>query len=280
MSRPPGARTAPVALTIAGSDSSGGAGIQADLACFLALGVRCASAVTALTAQSVEGIAAIHPVPPAFVGEQIRQACSGAGAPVRAAKTGMLHSAATVAAVAEAVRACSVPNLVVDPVLASTSGTRLLARDGIAGLRTDLLPLASVVTPNLAEAAALAGRPVDDMAAMHEAARVLHGLGPTWVLVTGGHLTGDPVDLLFDGDVFIELPGPRIARPNTHGTGCVLSAGIAAHLALGLGVPEAVAAAKSHVTGAIRHGDRAGGPDPAWNLRGGQERGRPIGGSR
>jgi hydroxymethylpyrimidine/phosphomethylpyrimidine kinase len=260
----------PSALTVAGSDSGGGAGIQADLATFLALGVHGTTAVTAVTAQNARGITRIHAVPPDVVAEQIRKACAG----VRpgAAKTGMLSEEATVRAVASALTAARVTHLVVDPVLASTSGTTLLSVEGLAALREDLLPLATVVTPNLAEAAMLAGRDsrdVGDVAGMREAARVLHDLGPAWVLVKGGHLPGPPIDLLFDGSTFVELEGERIEGPPTHGTGCVLSAAIAAHLARGLAVPEAVVLGKAHVAGAIRYardlGD-GGSVNPAWSL--------------
>lgn len=240
----------PVALTIAGSDSGGGAGIQADLATFLALGVEGASAVTALTAQTAGGITGVHEVPPGFVAEQIRTVCRGM--PVAAAKTGMLASAATVAEVAAAIRSCAPPHLVVDPVLVATSGRRLLGAGGAEAMVSELFPLARVVTPNLDEAGALLGTAVGGVAGMREAARRLHALGPGWVLVTGGHLEGRPVDVLFDGSSVTELDAERVPVPPVHGTGCVLSAAIAAHLALGAGVPDAVARAKEHVTGVIR----------------------------
>lgn len=259
-----------VALSIAGSDSGGGAGIQADLATFGAFGIHGAAAVTAVTAQGVRSISGIHAVPPEFVAEQIRRVC--ADLEVRAAKTGMLCDAPTVLAVALALRACPIANLVVDPVLCSTSGIRLLSPEGMAAMVAELFPLALVVTPNLAEAEALAGEPVGDLAQMREAARRLHALGPRWVLVKGGHLPGRPVDVLFGGGDFIEFEGERIGSPNLHGTGCVLSAAIASHLALGRSVPEAVAGAKQHVAGAIVGGKDLGGGagcvDPAWNLRG------------
>ena len=263
----------PVALTIAGSDSGGGAGIQADLACFLALGVHGASAVTAVTSQNSRGVSGVHEVAAAFVGEQIRHVC--ADLQVAAAKTGMLASAATIRQVAAAVGACGLGHLVVDPVLVSTSGTRLLAADAQAALVAELFPLARVVTPNLDEAAALTGREVRGLGQMREAARVLHGLGAEWVLVKGGHLEVQPVDVLYDGTSFLELEGERIgptgskAGPPVHGTGCVLSAAITAHLARGASVPDAVRRAKDHVTGAIRHARHVGSglcAEPAWNL--------------
>lgn len=260
----------PVALTIAGSDSGGGAGIQADLACFVALGVYGASALTAVTAQNTRGISGIHVVPPAFVAEQIRQVCGDLA--VGAAKTGMLAGPDTVTAVAGAVAECRIRRLVVDPVLASTSGTTLLPSRGAAALLAELLPLALVVTPNLPEAEALLGRRVRDTPGMREAARALHARGPAWVLVKGGHLPGRAVDVLFDGDRFVELDGERIDTPHTHGTGCLLSAALTAHLALGRGVLEAATLAKEHVAGAIRHarvvGGGPGSADPAWNIRG------------
>jgi hydroxymethylpyrimidine/phosphomethylpyrimidine kinase len=280
-----------VALTIAGSDPSGGAGVQADLACFLALGVHGASALTALTAQSARGISGVHEVPPDFVGEQIRRVCGDLD--VGAAKTGMLAGAETVAAVARAVAGCGLRNLVVDPVMVSSGGTRLLAPEAVAVLLAELFPLALIVTPNLAEAEALTGAEVRDRAGMRAAARALHARGPRWVLVTGGHLVGPAVDVLFDGESFIELEAERIAGPaerpdlqDLHGTGCVLSAAIAAHLARGASVPDAVAAAKAHATGAIAHGLDFGAAgacvDPAWSLRAvraGEPAARPSSGS-
>jgi hydroxymethylpyrimidine/phosphomethylpyrimidine kinase len=260
----------PIALTIAGSDSGGGAGIQADLACFLALGVHGASAVTAVTSQNSRGVSGVQEVAAAFVGEQIRHVC--ADLQVAAAKTGMLASAATIRQVAAAVGACGLDQLVVDPVLVSTSGTRLLAAEAQAALVDELFPLARVVTPNLDEAAALTGREVHDLGQMREAARALHGLGAEWVLVKGGHLETKPVDVLYDGTSFLELEGEHIGPaggPPVHGTGCVLSAAITAHLARGASVPDAVRRAKDHVTGAIRHARHVGSglcAEPAWNL--------------
>jgi hydroxymethylpyrimidine/phosphomethylpyrimidine kinase len=258
----------PVALTIAGSDSGGGAGIQADLACFLALGVQGASAVTAVTSQNSRGISGVHEIPPDFVAEQIRHVAEDLD--VAAAKTGMLASAATIRAVAAAVTACGLRRLVVDPVLVATSGTRLLAPDATKALTAELLAVALVVTPNLDEAEGLLDTTVRDLAQMREAAQRLHSKGPGWVLVKGGHLEGRAIDVLYDGTSFQEFDAERIAGPSVHGTGCVLSAAIAAHLALGAPVPEAVRMAKDHVTGAIRHARTIGAgrfADPAWNLQ-------------
>lgn len=255
-----------VALTIAGSDSGGGAGIQADLATFAALGVHGASAVTAVTAQTGRGVSEVHEVPAAVVAEQVRRVCGDLH--VGAAKTGMLASGAIIRAVAAAVAGCGVRNLVVDPVLVASSGARLLDPAAEAALVEELLPLALVVTPNLAEAGELSGMEVRDPTQMHEAAVALHRMGPPWVLVTGGHLAGRPVDLLSTRGQVTELQGERVPGPEVHGTGCVLSAAITAHLALGASVPEAVALAKTFVTGAIRHAKRLGQGEvyanPGW----------------
>jgi hydroxymethylpyrimidine/phosphomethylpyrimidine kinase len=184
----------------------------------------------------------------------------------------MLVSAATVREVAAALTSCGLRQLVVDPVLVSSSGTRLLAHDAEAALVAELFPLALVVTPNLDEAAALAGREVRDLGQMREAARILHRLGPAWVLVKGGHLEAEPVDLLYDGTSFLEFHAERVGPLGepVHGTGCVLSAAITAHLARGASVPDAVRMAKDHVTGAIRHARQIGAglcAEPAWNLQ-------------
>ena len=246
----------PSALTIAGSDSGGGAGIQADLKTFLALGVHGMSAICALTAQNTKGVSAVHEVPPEFVREQISQVATDFE--VAAAKTGMLSSPAIVEAVAAAVRDFAIPNLVVDPVFVSKNQDVLLSSDSIESLKGRLLPLAAVVTPNLHEAAGLTGRRIAGLADMREAARALHALGPRYVLVKGGHLDDGATDVLFDGESFLELTAERIESQNTHGTGCTLSAAIAAWLAHGHAVPEAVARAKDYVTGAIRHGLEVG----------------------
>jgi hydroxymethylpyrimidine/phosphomethylpyrimidine kinase len=257
----------PSALTIAGSDSGGGAGIQADLKTFLALGVHGMSAICALTAQNTKGVSAVSNVAPWFVKEQISQVVTDFE--VAAAKTGMLSRRAIVEVVAESVRKYSIPNLVVDPVFVSKNQDVLLTKDSINALVSKLLPLATVVTPNLHEAALLTGRELFDLAGMREAAKALHDMGPAWVLVKGGHLDADATDLLYDGTDFLELTAERIDSQNTHGTGCTLSAAIAAHLARGAGVPEAVRAAKDYVTGAIRHGLEVGkgyGPtNHGWN---------------
>ena len=239
----------PVALTIAGSDPSGGAGIQADLRTFAAFGVYGASVVTALTAQDRRGVQAIAEVAPAFVARQLDAVLDELE--VRAAKTGMLHRAGVIDAVVARLRARPLPALVVDPVMVATSGDVLLEPAGIAVLRDRLLPLATLVTPNLHEAEVLTGRAVTTVAEMREAARALVGLGARGVLLKGGHLAGDAVDVLYDGRGFRELRASRIEGRRLHGTGCVLSAAITAALALGRGLEDAVAEAKRHITRVI-----------------------------
>lgn len=249
---PPAGLRVPSALSIAGSDSGGGAGIQADLKTFLALGVHGMSAVCAVTAQNTRGVWAVHQVPAELVREQISQVATDL--PIDAAKTGMLASAAIVEAVSAAVVDLQIPNLVVDPVLASSSADVLLCEAGIRTLIHSLLPLATVLTPNLHEAGVLAGIEVRSLEQMREAARILHAFGPRNVLVKGGHLDTAATDVLYDGSQILEIRGERIASRNTHGTGCTLSAAVAAYLAKGLAVREAVTLAKTYVTGAIRHG--------------------------
>jgi hydroxymethylpyrimidine/phosphomethylpyrimidine kinase len=261
----------PRALTIAGSDSGGGAGIQADLKVFMALGCHGMSAVTALTAQNTMGVTGIHEVPAEFVIAQIDAVTSDIG--VDAAKTGMLASAAIVSAVAKAVAANDIAPLVVDPVFVSKNRDRLLAEDAVAALKGELFPLAGVITPNLFEASALVGDEIATRAGMVDAARALHALGPGAVLVKGGHLEGpDAIDVLFDGDTVTEISSPRFDTKDTHGTGCALAAAIAARLAHGDSLIDAVRAAKEFVSGAIEHSLRIGrgwGPvNPAWGLGG------------
>ena len=262
----------PRALTIAGSDSGGGAGIQADLKVFFALGCHGMSALTALTAQNTVGVTGVHDVPPAFVAAQIDAVASDIG--VDATKTGMLSSAPIVEATAKAVRKHSLDLLVVDPVFVSKHRDRLLAEDAIDALKEQLLPLSTIVTPNLFEVEGLLGTPVNTLDEMRDAARALKELGPRSVLVKGGHLAGSEVavDVLFDGQELTELEGPRFDTEDTHGTGCALSAAIAARLAHGDGLLEAVRAAKDFVSGAIEHSLRLGagfGPvNPGWRLPG------------
>jgi hydroxymethylpyrimidine/phosphomethylpyrimidine kinase len=242
----------PVALTIAGSDSSGGAGIQADLKTFTVLGVDGASVLTALTAQNTRGVAAILPVPPEFVTQQIDAVASDLH--VAAVKTGMLNDRATVLAVVEGVRRHGLHPLVVDPVMVATSGDMLLQPDAVDTVRRELLPLADIITPNLPEAARLLGQPVaNDVAEMEAQARALLALGPKAVLLKGGHGEGsEAVDILLIRDgVPVRLVLPRVDTRNTHGTGCTLSAAIVAGLALGESLQDAVAFAKYFVHAAL-----------------------------
>jgi hydroxymethylpyrimidine/phosphomethylpyrimidine kinase len=228
------------------------------------------SALTALTAQNTVAVTAIHEVPPEFVIAQIDAVVSDIG--VDAAKTGMLSSAGIVEAVAKAVEVHGITNLVVDPVFVSKHRDHLLAPDAVSALTDRLLPLALVITPNLYEAEGLVGGgEITSLEDMREAAMTMHALGPRYVLIKGGHLPGDSaIDVLFDGRDLVELSGPRFDTEDTHGTGCALSAAIAARLAHGDDAPTAVRAAKDFVAGAIRHGLRIGqgyGPvNPGWKL--------------
>jgi hydroxymethylpyrimidine/phosphomethylpyrimidine kinase len=240
------------ALTIAGSDSSGGAGIQADLKTFAAFGLYGASAITAVTAQSTKGVEAIAPLPADLVTAQI-EAVAGDLA-IHATKVGMLATAAIVEAVAAAVEELDLPLVVVDPVLVSTTGDRLLDADGVQALRLELMPLARVVTPNIPEAEALSGRRIASADDAREAARRIHDMGASAVIITGGHSGGpDVVDLLFDGRAFHEFRVPRVESAHTHGTGCTFASAVAAGLALGRELPEAAARAQQYVAGAIAH---------------------------
>jgi hydroxymethylpyrimidine/phosphomethylpyrimidine kinase len=260
--------TPPGVLTVAGSDSSGGAGIQADLKTMLALGVHGMSVICAVTAQNSIGVQGAWELPPEAVRAQFESVFSDID--VRAVKTGMLASAAIVRTVAEALSAVTVP-VVVDPVAVSKHGDPLLAPDAADDVRKRLLPLATVVTPNLDETELLTGIKVTDEAGLRGAAEALWALGPRWVLVKGGHLPGDPVDLLFDGENEWRFADARIGNAHTHGTGCTLASAIASFLALGEDVPGAVRQAKEYVNGAIRAGFAVGagiGPvDHAWRLR-------------
>ena len=244
--------TMPVALTIAGSDSGGGAGIQADLKTFQALGVFGTSAITAITCQNPNGISAVQPVNPRIVAEQIAQVCKAL--PVRAAKTGMLYDAKIIRAVAGSMRC----RLVVDPVLVATSGARLLKPEAIRVLQTVLFPVATVVTPNLAEAEVLLGCRIRTVAELRMAARTLAKRFGVAFLVKGGHLAGDAVDVLCTGNRIYEFDMPHIAGVKTHGTGCVFSAALTAHLALGCELAEAAGRAKLFVTHAIRDAVKIG----------------------
>lgn len=243
-------RTVEIALTIAGSDSGGGAGIQADLRTFSAFGVYGTSVVTAVTAQNTLGVQEIYPLPSAFVARQIDSVLSDLRP--QAVKTGMLANGEIVQMVVAKLRGYRIENLVVDPVMVAKGGKPLLTREARAMVKEELLRLALIVTPNLYEASVLSGVEVKDLDSMRKAARVIHELGASWVLIKGGHLEGDEVtDLLYDGQGFELFRSPRVKSTNTHGTGCTHSAAIAACLAKGFGVREAVSRAKSYVTRAI-----------------------------
>jgi hydroxymethylpyrimidine/phosphomethylpyrimidine kinase len=260
--------TPPRVLTIAGSDSGGGAGIQADLKAMLACGVHGMSVITAVTAQNSVGVQGYWELPPEAVRAQLDSVLGDIG--VDAVKTGMLASSALVSLVAGVLEGIGVP-VVVDPVGVSKHGDPLLAADAVAAIRAELLPVATVVTPNLYEVAQLTGVKVADEAGLREAAEAVHALGPQWVLIKGGHLDGDAVDLLFDGTTEYWLRAPRLDNRHTHGTGCTLASAIASYLALGNDVPEAVELAKHYVTGAIEAGFALGsgiGPvDHGWRWR-------------
>ena len=245
-----------IAVTIAGSDSSGGAGIQADLKTFSALGVYGASVITALTAQNTQGVRAIHDVPPDFIMAQIDAVFSDLD--VAAVKIGMLSRAATIEAVAAGLDRYRMNNVVLDPVMVATSGDRLLAPEAIDALRRLLIPRARVITPNLPEAAALLDAAVaSDENDMRVQAQRLLALGAKAVLIKGGHGNGpESVDLLAEASGIVRLSAARIATRNTHGTGCTLSSAIAAELAKGKPLSDAVDAAKAYVTAAIGAADR------------------------
>lgn len=259
----------PAALTVAGSDSSGGAGIQADLKTFAAFGVYGTSAITAVTAQSTMGITAAAALPADMVTAQI-EAVAG-DIPLQAVKTGMLANAAIVEAVAAAIQALELPEVVVDPVLVSKTGVRLLDEDGVQMLMTELLPLARVATPNLPEAEALSGRRIRTLADRREAARRIRDIGARAVIITGGHGEGDPiVDVLLDGEEFTEWRVARATGPGTHGTGCTFASAIAANLALGRPLADAAARAQSFVAEAVRQAPAIGsGAGPLQHFWGG-----------
>jgi hydroxymethylpyrimidine/phosphomethylpyrimidine kinase len=261
----------PRALSIAGSDSGGGAGIQADLKTFSALGVFGMTAITAVTVQNTKGVTASEALSPKIVGDQIRAVAADIG--VDAAKTGMLANHGIVEEVANAVAEMRIPNLVVDPVLVSKHGHPLLAADAVEALKMRILPLAVLVTPNLSEASALAGFPVEGRQDMRRAADAILSLGAAAVLVKGGHLKRptEATDLLMAGAIEEWVEAEWIVTPNTHGTGCTLSAAITSHLAMGEGVVDAVRAGKVFVTESIRHslaiGEGIGPVDQLWSIR-------------
>jgi hydroxymethylpyrimidine/phosphomethylpyrimidine kinase len=263
----------PRVLAIAGSDSGGGAGIQADLKTMLALGVHGMTVICAVTAQNSVGVQGYWELPPEAVAAQLDSVLGDIGA--QAIKTGMLASAVLVGTVCDALAEVAAP-VVVDPVAVSKHGDSLISEGTLDAIRERLLPLATVVTPNLLEAELLTGMNITDETRMLAAARMINAMGPQWVLIKGGHLPGNPVDLLFDGEQVIRYPGQRITSAHTHGTGCTLASAIAARLAIGDDVPTAVQAAKEYVTGAIAAGFPLGagiGPvDHGWRLRAGSRR--------
>ncbi len=255
------------ALTIAGSDSGGGAGIQADLKTFAAHGVYGTCAITAVTAQNTMGVTAIHTVPADIVVAQIEAVASDIG--TDAVKTGMLATAAIVEAVAAAIADLDLPRVVVDPVMIAKGGAHLLDDEAIEAMKAELLPRAMVITPNAAEAAVLLGDEVRTLAQARAAARRLKALGPGAVIVKGGHIEGPyAVDILVDGRDLVELQSPRISTTSTHGTGCTFASAITANLALGHSLREAAQRAKDYVLEAIRHAPQIGrGHGPLAHFR-------------
>jgi len=261
-------QTPPRVLAIAGSDSGGGAGIQADLKTMLALGVHGMTVICAVTAQNSVGVQGYWELPPKAVLAQLDSVLGDIGA--QAIKTGMLASAEIVRTVSGRLSDVEAP-IVIDPVAVSKHGDSLLSDGALEAVKSELLPLATVVTPNLLEAELLTGRAIRDEAEMLAAARQIAARGPRWVLVKGGHLPGNPVDLLFGDGHVIRIAGHRIASRHTHGTGCTLASAIAAHLAMGSDVPGAVESAREYVAGAIDGGFPLGagiGPvDHGWRIR-------------
>ncbi|MGO8990807.1 MAG: bifunctional hydroxymethylpyrimidine kinase/phosphomethylpyrimidine kinase [bacterium] len=239
-------------LTIAGSDSGGGAGIQADLKTISLFGGYGMSVVTAVTAQNTLGVQGIHEIRARFVGAQIDSVLSDIGAD--AIKTGMLVNREIIEVVSKKIKQYKVKKVVVDPVMVSKGGTLLLRRDAQDTLIQKLIPLAWVITPNLMEASALTGLKVNSLEGMRGAARLIHKSGAKYVVVKGGHLKGMPIDLLYDGKKFTEVKGPRIESKNTHGTGCTFASALAALLARGERIDEAVRRAKTFTTMAIQSG--------------------------
>jgi hydroxymethylpyrimidine/phosphomethylpyrimidine kinase len=252
-------------LVVAGSDSGGGAGIQADIKTIMALGGYATTAITALTAQDTFGVHGVHPVPPAFARAQMRVVLDDIGAD--AIKTGMLGDAATVDAVCDELEGWRDIPLVVDPVMVAKGGAKLLAGDAVATVRARLLPLATVLTPNLPEASVLVGFAVDDEASMRRCVSALLAMGARAVLLKGGHLPGDDlVDLLATPDATLAFRDTRMATRGTHGTGCTLASAVAAGLAQGMTLPDAVDRARRYVRAAIAAApDLGGGHGPLWH---------------
>jgi hydroxymethylpyrimidine/phosphomethylpyrimidine kinase len=255
------------ALTIAGSDSGGGAGIQADLKTFAAFGVYGVSAITAVTAQNTAQVLGVYAVPPEFVAAQIDAVASDIE--IHAVKTGMLANSSIITTIAGALRRWHLPHVVVDPVMVAKSGDSLIEQEAVACLKRELLPLAEVVTPNRAEAEVLAERSINDLEDARTAAERIHLLGPNAVIIKGGHFEGDVLtNLLFDGSRFHEFTTRRLTSRHTHGTGCTFASAIAALLAHGVHLPEATQQATEYLAGAVAHGlplGRGHGPlDHFW----------------
>ncbi len=269
------------ALTIAGSDSGGGAGIQADLKTFAAMGVYGATVITALTAQNTLGVQGVYQVTPDFVAQQLESVLSDIGAD--AVKTGMLFNRAIIEVVTQAVSRYSLDKLVVDPVMYAKSGDALLLPEAIAALSSRLLPLAYLVTPNIPEAEAISGMKIQSEDDLPEIARRINALGARNVLIKGGHLSGErSPDLLFDGREFTRFDAPRLVTKNSHGTGCTLSASITALLARGIALPNAIAEAKDYLSGALDAARSIGaGHSPVahfYRLNPAVLAGKPVGG--
>jgi len=259
----------PVALTIAGSDSGGGAGIQADLKTFAALGVHGTSAITAITAQNTLGVTDVFELPPDIVVAQIDAVVTDLG--VAAAKTGMLSSVRIIEAVAAAIERHGLSLLVVDPVMVAKGGAHLLREDAVGALRDALIPLAAVITPNLPEAEVLLGHPITTLDERRAAAEELVRMGARAAVVKGGHAEGDATDVYADAGQLFELSASRIETRNTHGSGCTFSAAIASYLAMGLSTPDAVRRAKAFITSAIEFaldvGHGHGPVNPMFEIR-------------
>ena len=247
---------AAIALTIAGSDSGGGAGIQADLKTFSALGVYGTSVLTAITAQNTKSVTGVVEIPLDMIAAQIDAVLSDIGAD--AIKTGMLSSAGIIETVADRLKSHGAERLVVDPVMVAKSGDHLLQTSAVETLKSVLLPMAMVITPNIPEAEVLVGGSISSIDEMRDAAVSLMDLGPRSVLVKGGHREGDATDIFYDGKEWLELTAPRIQTTSTHGTGCTLASAIAANLALGHDLPDSVRKAKAYLTEAIKNAFRVG----------------------
>ncbi len=240
-------------LTVAGSDSGGGAGIQADLKTFAALRVYGTSAITAVTAQNTSRVAGVHTLPAEFVAGQVEAIVEDIG--IDALKTGMLANSDIIRAVAKVIRRFDLRPLIIDPVMVAQSGDALMEKEAITALLQDLLPLAAIVTPNLDEAAILADRDVKSLNDMKSAAKVIHTYGPDWVLIKGGHMDSSTVtDLLYDGKEFYKFSSPRLQVTNTHGSGCTYAAAITAMLSRIASVPEAVEKARAYLLAALEEG--------------------------